>query len=290
MNGKKVAFVGAGSMAEAMISGLLEKKTLTSEQILVTNRSDHARLSKLKELYGIQVFTCKKELLEEADIVVLAMKPKDVVDGLVTIRDHIRTDQLIISVIAGISTDVILDSLGDRVAVVRAMPNISSAIGFSATTIAAGRFADDNDLETAKSLFEAVGTVAIVAEEELHVTTGLAGSGPAYIYYIAEGMEKAAKELGLNEGITRQLIAQTLLGAGQMLLKDDVDLGVLRKNVTSPGGTTEAGINQLQKSQVQEAFQMCIKSAVERSKELSSLVVKKENEIIGVDRSEIRSV
>jgi pyrroline-5-carboxylate reductase len=271
MKGKKVAFVGAGSMAEAMISGLLQKETLTSEQIIVSNRSDYAKLLRLKGTYGVQIFTCKKALLEDADIVVLAMKPKDVALGLQSIREYIHKEQLIISVIAGITTDFILETLGSELAIIRAMPNTSSAIGYSATTISAGKNTASKHLEIASALFKAIGTVTVVQEEELHVTTGLAGSGPAYIYYIAEGMQKAANELGLNEQITRQLIAQTLLGAGHMLLKNDLDLGHLRKNVTSPGGTTEAGITQLQNSQVQEAVQLCIKSAVERSKELSSL-------------------
>jgi pyrroline-5-carboxylate reductase len=283
VKGKNVAFIGAGAMAEAMISGLLQKNTLTADQILVSNRSDHARLLKLKELYRIQISTCKKTVLENADIVILAMKPKDIVPALDSIREHITKEHLVISVIAGVTMDFILYSLGDKIPIVRAMPNTSSEIGYSATTIAGGVYAKVEHIEIAESLFQAIGTVTRVQEDDLHVTTGLAGSGPAYIYYIAEGMEQAAKEFGLNEQITRHLIAQTLLGAGQMLLNDNVDLGVLRKNVTSPGGTTEAGINELQKSKVQDAFTMCIKSAVARSKELSTFAIEQGNDKVGVD-------
>jgi pyrroline-5-carboxylate reductase len=271
MKNRRIAFIGAGSMAEAMISGLLQTKTLTTEQILVSNRKDQVKLSRLNELYGVEALTCKKSILQLADIIVLAMKPKDVLDGIQSIKAYIREDQLVISVIAGTTIDFIQGILGTKVPVVRAMPNTSSSIGYSATTITASSNAKCEHLTIAETIFQAIGTVTRVEEEELHVTTGLAGSGPAYIYYIAEGMEIAARELGLNREITRQLIAQTLLGAGQMLLQGDVDLSILRKNVTSPGGTTEAGINQLQNKHVQEAFMSCIKSAVERSKELAEI-------------------
>lgn len=267
----KIAFIGAGSMAEAMISGLLQKNTIHANQIIVSNRGNLSKLKKLEETYGIQTSTSKKVVVDEADVVILAMKPKDIIEGLLSIRSYLNSQKLLISVIAGVSMELIKNTVETEIPLIRAMPNTSSSIGFSATTIAASDDVNEEQMEIATSILQAIGTVMIVEEDELHITTGLAGSGPAYLYYIAEGMERTALDLGLDKKITRQLIAQTFIGAGQMLLNNNLDLTTLRENVTSPGGTTEAGINQLELGHVKEVFQTCVKSAIDRSRELEAI-------------------
>jgi len=263
----KIAFIGAGSMAEALISGMT-KSLYQSKQIIVTNRSNIDRLNYLRTTYHVHIEHDKRKAVEDADIVILAMKPKDVIEGINSIKDAVKDNQLIISVLAGVSTDSLVSLLGKNIAIIRAMPNTSATIGKSATALSLGRFANEAHLAVAKALFETVGVVAIVAEDDLHAVTGLSGSGPAYIYYFVEAMEKAAHEVGLNQKVAKDLIIQTIIGAAEMLKSSPKHPSTLRKEVTSPGGTTEAGLKVLENYRYQEAIVACIKQAAQRSTEL----------------------
>lgn len=264
----KVAFIGAGSMAEAIIAGMINKNFLKNEQIYVTNKENEARLDELKTKYRIIGHPDKKEVIEGADIVVLATKPIDMKSAIEDSKRFIKDDQLVISVVAGISTEYIESNIGKDVAVIRAMPNTSATIGYSATAITKGKFANDEDIQLATTLFEAIGTVSVVTEEKMHIVTGISGSGPAYVYYLVEAMEKAAKEEGLPDDVAKQLITQTIIGAGHMLKYAKEPTSVLRENVTSPNGTTAAGLRTLNEYNFLEAVINCVKSATKRSEEL----------------------
>ncbi len=266
-NVKTIAFIGAGSMAEALIAGMT-KTLYKPEQIIVTNRSNNKRLEYIQKTYRVRIETNKEKAVKEADIIILAMKPKDVVEGITSIAPAIGKHQLIISVLAGVATETIISLIEKNVAVVRAMPNTSAAIGQSATALALGRYANDKHLAIAKDLFRTVGAVTVVSEEDLHAVTALSGSGPAYIYYMVEAMEKAAQEIGLEQSIAKDLILQTIIGAAEMLKSSEKHPSILRKEVTSPGGTTEAGIKVLEDYHYQKAMISCIKQAAKRSREL----------------------
>jgi pyrroline-5-carboxylate reductase len=267
-----ITFIGAGSMAEALISGMT-KTLYQPEQIIVTNRCNQKRLEYMKETYGVRIETNKEKAVKEADIVILAMKPKDAAEGITSIAPMIGEHQLIISVLAGVTTETIVSLIGKNVAVIRAMPNTSATIGQSATAISQGHFATEAHLAIAKTLFETVGIVTVVPEHDLHAVTGLSGSGPAYVYYLVEAMEKAAEEIGLDRTVAKELILQTIIGAAQMLQTTNKHPSILRKEVTSPGGTTEAGIQVLERYRYQEAVVACIKRATERSEELGKALV-----------------
>lgn len=267
-----IAFIGAGSMAEALIAGMT-KTLYRPEQIIVTNRCNQERLRYMKETYGVQIETNKEKALKAADIIILAMKPKDAMEGIVSIATDVSEHHLVISVLAGVSTDTIMSLIGKKVSIVRAMPNTSATIGQSATALALGRFANEEHLAIAETLFRTVGIVTVVSEDDLHAVTGLSGSGPAYVYYLVEAMEKAANEIGLDRSIAKELILQTIIGAAQMLKTTNNPPSVLRKEVTSPGGTTEAGIQVLEQYHYQEAVIACIKRATERSAELGKALV-----------------
>lgn len=264
----KVAFIGAGSMAEAVIAGMVNTKFLKNEQIYVTNKENGARLEELNEKYGVVGSGSKKEVIEGADIIVFATKPVDMKNAIEDCKEFIQKDQLIISVVAGISTEFIESNIEKDVAVIRTMPNTSATIGYAATAITKGRFASDEDIQLAKRLFEAIGTVSVVTEEKMHIVTAISGSGPAYVYYLVEAMEKAAKEEGLPEDVAKQLISQTVIGAGYMLKYANEPTSILRENVTSPNGTTAAGLRTLNEYHFEEAVINCVKSATKRSIEL----------------------
>lgn len=265
----KIAFIGAGSMAEALIAGIIKSKVLESTQIVVTNRANEVRLKDLSNLYNVQTTLDTKIAVESADAIFLAMKPKDVSVALAEIKAFLSDEQVIISVLAGIPTQFITEELGLNLSVIRAMPNTSATIGYSATALTGGSFVRQEQMNLVTELFETVGTVTIIDDEEMmHVVTAISGSGPAYFYYVVEAMEEAAQKGGLDPQDAKDLIYQTILGAAQMLQQAEEDPATLRKRITSPGGTTESGIKALDKHEVNKAFEAAVKQAAERSEEL----------------------
>lgn len=264
----KIAFIGAGSMAEAIVSGIINKQVIKQENVWVTNKDNKDRLIEMKEKYGVSTSQDKAKVLSEAEIIVLSTKPYDMEDAIESIVPYISENQLIMSVVAGISTDQITRASRKNMPVIRAMPNTSASIGYSATAITQGEFASSKDMSLAKKLFEAIGTVNIVAEKDMHIVTAISGSGPAYIYYLVEAMQEAAQKEGLDAITAKELITQTIIGAGKMLDTSELPVNVLRENVTSPNGTTEAGLKALAEHNFTEAVVECVTSATNRSKEL----------------------
>ncbi|ASV69101.1 pyrroline-5-carboxylate reductase [Cytobacillus sp. FSL W7-1323] len=267
----KIAFIGAGSMAEALISGIITQKLVSGNNVWVTNKCNQEKLYELQQSYGVNISYDIKDILSHVNIVCLAMKPKDVGEAIQSIRAYLRKDMLIVSVLAGVSITSIEEMVDTDLAIVRAMPNTSATIGKSASALAINHNVNHLQLETVKGMFETVGLTTIVKEEDLDAVTGLSGSGPAYIYYLVEAMEKSAVEIGLEKEVAKKFIIQTLIGAAEMLERSSKESAQLRKEVTSPGGTTEAGLKVLEAHAVQEAFVECIKAATAQSKKLGEI-------------------
>ncbi|AXY05749.1 pyrroline-5-carboxylate reductase [Bacillus anthracis] len=268
MSIQNISFLGAGSIAEAIIGGLLHANVVKGEQITVSNRSNETRLQELHNKYGVKGTHNKKELLTDTNILFLAMKPKDIAEALTPFKEYIHHNLLIISLLAGVSTHSIRNLLEKDIPIIRAMPNTSAAILKSATAISPSKHATKEHIQTAIALFETIGLVSVVEEEDMHAVTALSGSGPAYIYYVVEAMEEAAKEIGLKEDVAKSLILQTMIGAAEMLKASEKHPSILRKEITSPGGTTEAGIEVLQEHKFQQALISCITQAAQRSHNL----------------------
>jgi pyrroline-5-carboxylate reductase len=267
---KKIAFIGAGSMAEAFISGILENSLIDRKNVWVTNNSNEARLKRLSDTYGVRTTYDLNELFAGADIVILSMKPKDAATAIQYIREYLTEKMLVVSVLAGVSMSTIETLARLPIAVVRAMPNTSAAVGKSATAVAVNERVTSEQIELMKDLFGTVGLTTFVEEEQLDAVTGLSGSGPAYIYYLIEAMEKSAVEVGLDKDMASELIVQTLIGAAEMVKNSTKSSEQLRRDVTSPGGTTEAGVKVLEDHQVQQAFISCIKAATAQSKKMGA--------------------
>ena len=269
---KTIAFIGAGSMAEAMISGIVNAGRIPKEQIVVSNRKNHRRLQHLKEAYGINTVPIEKLNFSGIDLIVLAMKPKDAEISLQSIKHSLLPTQLILSVLAGVSTTFLEHHLPAGQQVIRVMPNTSSMIGESATAISSGTHTTTQNLTLAKELFQCIGEVFAIPEEKMDIFTGIAGSGPAYFYYLMEHIEKEGLKAGLDEQITRQIMAQTIVGAGKMIQEKGITPSVLRENVTSPNGTTAAGLEALAKYGGGKAISQAIQHASNRSKEMSTQI------------------
>ncbi|PRP49977.1 pyrroline-5-carboxylate reductase [Bacillus halotolerans] len=264
---KKIGFVGAGSMAEAMINGFLQSGITKPENIYITNRSNEERLNELKEMYGVRPCRDKSEFFTQTDIVVLAFKPKDAAESIDCIRSYMK-DQLVISVLAGLTIETIQHYFGRKLAVIRVMPNTSAAIRKSATGFSVSAEASQDDITAATALLETIGDATLVEEQHLDAVTAIAGSGPAYLYRYIEAMEKAAQTVGLEEETAKKLILQTMAGATDMLRQSGKQPAQLRREITSPGGTTEAGLRALTEARFEEAIIHCIEETAKRSAEI----------------------
>ena len=265
-----IVFVGAGSMAEAIIRGLTKEKHIPSSNIYVMNRSDVRQLEYLQQTYDVQLVCEQKIALQNADYVFLAMKPKDAKEALTGIASYLKADATIISVIAGVSIQTLENYLGKR-PIARVMPNTSAAVGMSASAVSWNEAVSSMAQQTILTILKSIGTVKTVKEDDLHIVTALAGSGPAYLYYFAEHFEAAAMKHGLSKLDARDLFVQTMEGAAQMLKSSDGEPAELRRKVTSPGGTTEAGVEQLVDHHVNEAIFACIDAAQQKSRVLGQL-------------------
>lgn len=275
LNNQTICFLGAGSMAEAMISGIVEAGNIPKDQVIVTNRSNQVRLNELSRKYGIRGIVKDEVDFTEVDVFILAMKPKGAEEALLSIKHKLTSDQVILSVLAGISTSFMEDNLMDRQPVIRVMPNTSSMMRESATAISIGMHVTKKQTLIAKTLLESIGEVYIIDEDKMDIFTGIAGSGPAYFYYLVEHIENTGKAYGLDKEMARQIGAQTILGAAKMILEQDETPTTLRENVTSPNGTTAAGLKALEQYGGGEALTEAIKGAANRSKEISGELEKK---------------
>ena len=264
-----VCFLGAGAMAESMIKGALQEEILSSEQIMALDIREE-RNQVLRKTYGITTArSLVQAQLPQTDIIVLSFKPKDLASALEEYRDSLHSGQLVISFLAGVKTCQIEKHLPAGMPVVRAMPNTAAAIGMAATAICPGQMAQERHLVMAEALFAAAGLVRRVPESLMDAVTALSGSGPAYVYLLAEAMEAGGVAAGLDTATARALTAQTLLGAAHMLQVSQKTPQELRQQVTSPGGTTMAGIQALMEHHFTDAVQAAILRAADRSRYLA---------------------
>jgi pyrroline-5-carboxylate reductase len=269
---RTIGFIGAGSMAEAILAGLLQQKEVSPKNISMINREDQERLKELTEKYQLDETKQRIETVAKSDILILAVKPKDVPEVLQNWGHLFFEHQLLLSVAAGISTSLIEQHVNERMAVIRVMPNTSCAVGLSATAICPGSRVSPEQLEVARRIFRSIGYVIVVEESLMDAVTGLSGSGPAYVYYLAEALEAAGISAGLSPETSRALTVQTLLGAAQMLLKTGKAAEELRREVTSPGGTTMAGLEVLDQYQLDEAIKKAVLKAKARSSEMGQQI------------------
>lgn len=268
LSGKRLSFLGAGSMAQALVAGLVGGGIVGPCNVTVTNRYNDERLNRLQDRWGVRITRDKGELVRSADVLVLACKPTDLTSALNEIGSHVRPEQTVISVAAGVNTAVIESALPRGTAVLRAMPNTSSLVKESATALCGGRWAREEHLALGDAIFGSVGKVSIVPEEALDTITALSGSGPAYIYYFTEALIEAGVGLGMDPETAKALVVQTLYGAAKMLNETGADPAELRRQVTSPNGTTAAALKVMAERGLKDIIAAAVSRAAERSREI----------------------
>lgn len=265
---RRIGFIGVGSMAEAMVAGLLGAGVTFAPSIVVTNRSRQERLDAMALRWGVRTTRSKAEVCASADVLVLATKPADVPAALAQLQGLVTPRHLVVSVAAGIPCALVEEALGEGIPVIRAMPNTSCHVKESATAVARGRWAVDEHEQVARTIFGAVGAVVTVPEEWLDAVTGLSGSGPAYVYLLMEALTEAGVEVGLSPEVSRLLTRQTVLGAARMVLETGEDPALLRRKVTSPNGTTMAALKVLEEMGFVSALREAVRRATARSREM----------------------
>jgi pyrroline-5-carboxylate reductase len=251
-------------MGEALVAGLLAARWAEAKDLAVAEKLE-ARSDELRGRYpGVQVVAEPVR----ADGAVIAVKPGDVTDACRAVTA--AGTRRVMSIAAGVPLSALEEALGDGVPVVRAMPNTPALVGAGAAAIAAGSSAGPDDLDWAESVLSAVGVVVRVPETLLDAVTGLSGSGPAYLFMVAEAMIEAGVLAGLPRDISVELTVHTLLGSARLLAESGSPPEVLRAQVTSPGGTTAAGLRALEAAGVRSAFLDAVLAAAERSRQLGN--------------------
>ncbi|MBI1847454.1 MAG: pyrroline-5-carboxylate reductase [Candidatus Rokubacteria bacterium] len=267
MKGKKVGFVGAGNMGEALIKGLVAANLVAPEAIYASD----VRLERLKALdkqYGIQLAADNTELLHKSDVIILAVKPQIMTAVLKQVAPAVTKRKLFISLAAGVSTAVIRAALGREARLIRVMPNTPALVLEGVTAIARADGLEPGDLETAQEIFAAVGKVVVLEEDALDAVTGLSGSGPAYVAVVIESLADGGVKMGLDRITAMTLATQTVLGAARLLMETGMHPGALKDMVSSPGGTSIAGIAALEEGGIRTTFIQAVERATLRSREL----------------------
>ncbi len=264
-----IAFIGCGNMSRSLIGGLIANG-LNPEQLLATDPDKEQRES-IAEQFKISALESNKEAISKADVILIAVKPQIMHEVVSGIADTLKgTSKLIISIAAGVNLDSISGWLGDSLAVIRVMPNTPALIQAGAAALFANEHATETQKNTAEAILRSVGTaIWLETEKQMDAVTALSGSGPAYFFYFMEAMEKAAIAMGLSEENARLLTIETAVGASKMALLSSSDPATLRKQVTSPGGTTEQAINTFTQGKLDELVQNAMDAAKQRSEELS---------------------
>lgn len=256
-------------MAEALIRGLI--RTEVPPHRVGASGPRQERLDELKGRFGIRVTTENSALVEESEVLVLSVKPQILPGVLLEIGSQIPEGTLVISVAAGVSIGSVERRVAPGVRVVRAMPNTPALAAAGATAIARGTRATDDDLKLARFIFEAVGIAAILDETQLDAVTGLSGSGPAYVFLIMDALADAGVKMGLSRRNAGLFAAQTVVGAGKLLLETDEHPGRLKDMVTSPGGTAIAGLHTLEAGGLRTTLMNAVEAATARARELGRL-------------------
>jgi pyrroline-5-carboxylate reductase len=267
IQGKRVGFLGAGNIGEAIIRGLLQARSVSPEAIYASDaRAD--RLADLVQRYGIRPCRDNMALATEAEVIVLAVKPQILVGVLKEIAPAVGDDKLVISVAAGVPTSTLRAHLPRAERLIRVMPNTPALVLAGVTAIARAAGLRPGDLETAQALFEAVGRVVVLDEEAMDAVTGLSGSGPAYVAIVIESLADGGVKMGLDRATAMTLAAQTVLGSAKLIIETGAHPGQLKDMVASPGGTTIAGIAALEEGGVRRTFISAVERATLRSREL----------------------
>ncbi|MDI3279898.1 MAG: pyrroline-5-carboxylate reductase [Bacillota bacterium] len=267
--GGRLAVLGAGVMGQAIVKGVVRRGLIAPEQVMAVDL-ERGKLEKLREETGCRITTQAAEAVSWAETVLLALKPQVIREVWPQWGPSLRPQQTVISIAAGISTAYLEEHLPAGTPVVRVMPNSPALVGQGAAAVSPGRSAGEEHVQRALSIFTALGRAITLPEGLLDAVTGLSGSGPAYVYLAIEALAEGGVRMGLPREAALLLAAQTALGAAAMVLETGLHPAELKGQVTTPGGTTAAGLFCLEEAAVRAALIRAVEAATARSRELGA--------------------
>ncbi|QSV45804.1 pyrroline-5-carboxylate reductase [Geobacter benzoatilyticus] len=266
LKGRTIGFIGGGNMAEAVIKGLLAGGVPAGGLMVAEPMAERREF--LRSTYGIGTYAANGEVAAKADTLIMSVKPQVFRGMAAELGESGLEGKLVISIMAGIPTGAIEEACGTSTRVIRVMPNTPALVLAGASALCPGKNATDNDLALAREIFDLVGTACLVDEKLMDAVTGLSGSGPAYVFMFIEALSDAGVKNGLPRDVATQLAAQTVLGSAKLLLETGSHAAVLKEKVTSPGGTTIAGVAALERDSFRSAVIAAVDAATARSVEL----------------------
>ncbi|MDH3973890.1 MAG: pyrroline-5-carboxylate reductase [Deltaproteobacteria bacterium] len=268
LQGKRLGFIGAGNMAEAIMRGVLDSGKVKAAEITAGD-SNFERLNVIVEGFGIEGHNKNFEVAKKADIIILAVKPQVMDKVLADIKNEISGDKLVISIAAGVKLKTLAAGLKKGAKIVRVMPNTPALVLAGISAICPGEGIDDADKKALFAIFDAIGESVLLDNEGLmDAVTGLSGSGPAFVYTFIEALSDAGVKVGLPRDISTRLAMQTVYGSAKVVKELERHPAELRDMVTSPGGTTIAGMGALEEKGFRAAVISAVEAATKRSKEL----------------------
>ncbi len=263
----RFAFLGGGNMAEALLKGVLRGLNVPAVQVMATDVLPE-RCTYLEQTYGIATSDDNRHAVEGHDVIILALKPQTLPSVLATVADAVTQDKLVISIAAGITLETLQQALGAEKRIVRVMPNTPALVLAGAAGISPGAAATADDVALVEQIFNAVGLAMVVSDDLMDAVTGLSGSGPAFVFAFIEALSDGGVLMGLSRPVATNLAAQTVLGAAQMVLETGKHPGELKDMVTSPAGTTIAGMQALENGGLRGLMMEVVRRATERSEAL----------------------
>ncbi|MDP8257087.1 MAG: pyrroline-5-carboxylate reductase [Candidatus Alcyoniella australis] len=269
--GHSIGIIGAGNMGEILIKGILRGELLPAERIIASDLGAD-KLAGIAKNYGVRTTADNRELVRETSIVLLAVKPQNVTHVLKGIGDELDSNHLLISIAAGVSTGTLHKLAGNGSRLVRVMPNAPAMVGEGMSVLCPAQNVGEDDLALAREIFDSIGRSVVLHDESLmDVVTGLSGSGPAFIFMMIEALSDAGVQLGLSRKVSNLLSAQTVLGAAKMFIDTGRHAGYLKDLVATPGGTTFAGLKELERGNFRSTMMEAVEAATRRSRELGLL-------------------
>jgi len=264
---KKLGFIGAGTMAKAIINGIINSGIVSKENIIASEIFPEVA-QKAQQETGVKITDNNKELVESSDVITLCVKPYTIEEVLKELKDSLTEDKLIVSIAAGINTKTIEDIFEKKIPVIRVMPNTPTLIREGMSAVCKGKYATEKDAGFVTELFRALGRCVEVEEKFINAVTGISGSGPAFMYLIIDALADGGVKMGLKKDTAVELAAQTAIGAAKMVLETGKHPAVLKDEVTTPGGCTIAGLSVMENEHVRSAL---IKTVQETAKTAADL-------------------
>ncbi|WP_071393039.1 pyrroline-5-carboxylate reductase [Bacillus tuaregi] len=265
--GKTIGFVGAGNMGKAMMGGIV-KAGIAAPQEIVVYDVYLPSLDAVQTELGVTTASNEKEVMEKADIVILAVKPNMVADVLNTIKGEVSEDKLIVSIAAGVTLERLSANVPEKTKIVRVMPNTPALVGEGMSALSCNSYVTKADQEELLKIFNSFGEAEIVSDYLMDVVTGLSGSGPAFVYMFIEALADGAVAEGMSRANAYKFAAQTVLGSAKVVLETGKHPGELKDMVSSPGGTTIAGVKSLENDRFRAAVMNAVVAATEKSRAL----------------------